>query len=256
MGAMKALWKGYLSFGLVNIQIEVLSASHLKETPFKLLHKIDLSPIRYARICKKENKEVSWNDIVKGYQKSAGKYAVLTTEDFAKIKAQKTKAIEITQFTSLENIDPLYFETPYLLVPGKEAHKPYQLLFEALKKSGKVGIAILTWHDREHLVVIRPYERFIMMNELRYHHELVNLKTIKLPKRVKINDKELKIALQLIDQMNEPFRPQKFRDTYHEKLRKLLSRKTVQKPSSKSSSSKVHNIMSLLEESVKTKRQA
>lgn len=251
---MHAIWKGSISFGLVNIPVKMFSASKENDLKFVMLHKKDLSQIRYARICKTDGQEVPWNEIVKGFEYQPGEYVVLSPEDFEKANLQKTKSIEIVDFIKESDIDPIYYVKPYLLEPDKGAGKTYNLLQEALVKSKKLGLAKYVLHNREHIAVIKPYKNMLILNELRYENELVNLKDVELPEG-KISTKEMAIALKLIDQQTSTFKPKNYKDTYREEIKDIIEKKAkgkkIQPKGKEPQPSKVQDIMSLLKESLK-----
>jgi len=255
---MRAIWKGALSFGLVNIPIQMYTASKEKEISFVLLHKKDLSEIRYARMCKLENKEVPWEEIVKGYEYEKGNFVVFEDEDFEKANLKKTKTIEIINFLREDEVDSVYYVKPYFLEPDKNADKAYALLREALKKSKKVGLAKYILRNREHLGVIKIHENMIILNELRYQNELVRPQDLKLPSTGKSVGKEIDIAIQLIDQLTVPFEPTEFKDTYAEQLKKIIKQKAKGRPihpkTEEPQYTKVHDIMSLLQASLENKK--
>lgn len=254
---MHAVWKGSISFGLVNIPIKMYTASHSKDISFVLLHKTDMSEIRYARICKVEEKEVPWKDIVKGYEYEKGDFVVLNDKDFEKANLKKTKTIEIFHFINQEEIDPVYYVKPYFLEPDKNGEKAYGLLRDALKKSQKVGLGKYVIRNREHLAVIKCYQGMIILNELRYEHELLNVQDLTIPEKSQVNSKELKMALQLIDQLTASFNPKKYKDTYTEEIKQIIKQKAKGRPihpkTEKPPSSKVHDLMSLLQASLENK---
>ncbi|GAB4191620.1 MAG: Ku protein [Simkaniaceae bacterium] len=252
---MRAIWTGFISFGLINIPVRLYSGS--KEQPLKmhLLHEKDLAPIRYARICQEDGKEVPWEEIVKGYEYRKGDYVVLLDEDFEKANVKKTKSIEILDFTLEEEIDPIYFEKPYFLEPDKGAQKPYVLLREALKESKKVGVARFVLRNREHIGIIFPYKNIIILNQLRFASEIRSIKEITAPKSEKISDREIDVALQLIDQLTASFDPRNYKDTYAEELKKIIEKKAKGKPVKKKGKmpkkTKVHDLMGTLQKSLK-----
>jgi DNA end-binding protein Ku len=261
---MRALWKGSISFGLVHIPVKMYTASREQNLKFVMLHKKDLSEIRYARMCKVENKEVPWEEIVKGYELSPGEFVVMDDNDFKKVNLDKSKSIEIIHFIKEEEIDTVYYAKPYFLEPEKNAGNAYGLLLEALKQSGKVGIAKFVLHNREHLAVIKPYEDVIVLNELRYHAELLKADDINIPKKEKASSQELTIALKLIDHLTAKFKPQEYVDTYIEEVEQMIKQKSkgkkIQPKGHEARPSKVHDLMSLLKASLdeespkKTKR--
>lgn len=254
---MRSIWKGAVSFGLVNIPVSMYTASQAKEISFVLLHKQDLSEIRYARMCKAEDKEVPWKDIVKGYEVEKGDFVVMQDKDFEKANLKKTKTIEIVNFIDEDEIDTIYYVKPYYLEPGKNAEKAYCLLRDALKKSKKVGLARYVLRNKEHLAVIKFHDNMIVLNELRYETELMKAVDLNIPTG-KSNPKEMEMAIQLIDQLTVPFSPEKYKDTYTEEIKQIIKQKAKGKPihpktEEAAPSSKVHDIMSLLQASLEKK---
>lgn len=255
---MRSIWTGSLSFGLVNIPIHMYTGSKDKELSFVLLHKKDMSEIRYARICKVEEKEVPWNEIVKGYELEKGDYVIMTDEDFEKANLEKSKSIEIINFINEDEIDPVYYVKPYYLEPGKNAEKAYALLLEALRKSKKVALAKFVLHKKEHIAVIKTHENMLVLNELRYQSELLKAEDLKLPQPTKPNTKELDMAIQLIDQLTAHFKPETYKDTYVQELKQIIQQKSkgraIHPKTEPPRSSKVSDIMSLLKESLETSK--
>lgn len=255
---MRAIWSGALSFGLVNIPVHMYTASKDKEISFVLLHKKDLSEIRYARICKAEGKEVPWSEIVKGYEFEKGDYVVMSDADFEKANLKKTKTIEIVSFIEEDEIDSMYYVKPYYLEPDKNAGNAYNLLREALKKSKKVGLARYVLRNREHLAIVKVHEDMLILNELRYQTELLRPEDLKLPESKKTSAKELNFAVQLIDQLTVPFRPKAYKDTYTEEIKQIIKQKSkgraVHPKTEAPKSTKIHDIMSLLQASLEHKK--
>lgn len=256
---MHSIWSGTLSFALINIPVQVFSAHEEHALSFDLLHKSDLSPIRYARFCKAEEKEVPYKDIVKGYEYEKGEYVVVDEEDFKKVNVEKTSTIEIVQFANASEIDPIYFEKPYFLAPGKGADKSYVLLRETLEKSKKVGVVKFVFKNREHVGIIKPYGEAIVLTQMRFAHEIRSVDELKLPTDVQVNKKELDMALKLVEQLSEPFKPQAFKDEYTEELKEIIEEKIKGEAHHKPKKgamvkpSKVHDIMSLLKASLEEK---
>ncbi len=252
---MRPIWKGSVSFGLVNIPIRLYSASKARELKFKLLHDADKSEIRYARICKEDGKEIPWEHIVKGYEYKPGDYVILTDEDFDKANVKLSKTVEITDFTKEDEIDPMLFDTPYYLEPEKGAASAYNLLRDALKKSKKVAIGHYVLRQHEHIGIIKPHGDVLVLLQLRYNAEVVDPKEIKTPKEKEVTKKELDLALKLIDQLTTHFNPKKYKDRYTEQVKEIIAKKskgikTTVKKAPVSKSGKVHDIMSLLKESL------
>lgn len=255
---MRSIWKGSISFGLVNIPVHMYTATVEKEISFTLLHKKDHSTIRYSRVCKAEDKEVPWNEIVKGYEIDKGEYVVLDDKDFDKANLEKTKTIEIINFIEEDEVDTMYYVKPYFLEPEKNAAGPYNLLREAMKKSKKVGLAKFVLRNREHLAVMKVHDNMIIINELRYQNEIVHAKELKIPTS-KSTAKELDMAVQLIDQLTVPFKPEAYKDTYEEELKKIIKQKSKgrsihPKVQEQPKPSKIHDIMSLLQESLESSK--
>jgi len=252
---MRPIWKGSLSFGLVNIPVRLYSASKPRELKFKLLHDTDKSEIRYARICKEDGKEIPWEHIVKGYEYKPGDYVILADEDFEKANLKLTKTVEILDFTKEDEIDPMLYDTPYYLEPEKGAISAYNLLREALKKSKKVAIGQYVLRNHEHIGIIKPHGDILILLQLRYMEEVVNTQDIKIPKEKEASKKELDLALKLIDQLTTHFNPKKYKDKYTAQIKEIIAKKakgikTTVKKAPKSKSGKVHDIMSLLKDSL------
>jgi DNA end-binding protein Ku len=211
---MRAIWTGALSFGLVNIPVRLYSATSGTGLEFDMLHKKDLSPIRYARVCRADGKEVPYEEIVKGYEYKKGDYVVLTDEDFKKAAPRRTKTVDIFDFVKEDEIDSVYFEKPYYLEPDKGAGKAYSLLREALKKSKKVGLAKFVLRNKEHLAVIKPFGKVVVLNQLRFNDEIRPPEGLDLPGEKVAKGKEIEIALALIDHLTSHFKPEDYKDDY------------------------------------------
>lgn len=251
---MRALWTGALSFGLIYLPIRLYKASEEHVLSFDLLHKKDLSPIRYARICKADGKEIPYEDIVKGYEYQKGDYVILTEEDFKKVNLAKTKLIEITNFTHESEIDTMLYEKPYYIEPEKQAIKAYTILRESLKQSKKVGITKFVLHNKEHLGVIKPHDNLLVLNQLRFQDEIRLPESLVVPAH-KVSNKEIEMAKKLIDHLTTHFKPEKFHDTYTDELKEMIEAKMHGKKGRKKSEkvqkpSRVEDIMSLLKDSL------
>ncbi|HEX2582827.1 MAG TPA: Ku protein [Chlamydiales bacterium] len=254
---MHAVWKGSISFGLVNIPINMYSASESRELKFKLLHKKDLSEVGYSRICKREEREIPWKEVVKGYEID-GRYIVMTEEDFQKASLKTTRSIEILDFTDEHQVDTIYYDAPYFLEPQKEAAKAYALLFEALKRSRKVAVGRFVFHNHEHLGIIRIYKDLLLLHTLRYQANLKDFREVKPPK-AKISKVELQIALELIEKLSSPFHPEKYKDTYIQAIKARMKKKgRGEKIRAKERvvPSRKGDILSLLKESLHKKKVA
>ena len=227
---MRSIWSGSISFGLVNIPVKLGSAvESSSDISFDMLSKKDMAPIRYARIDTETGKEVAWKDIVKGYEYAKGKYVVVTEEDFAKASPEKSKSIDIIQFVKEEEIDPIYYEKPYYITPGKGAEKSYHLLLKALEESGTVGLAEFMLRNRMHMCAIKPHNGVLLINQLRYDEEIREAPEVPAAKSEKISPKEVQLAVKLIDQLTEKFDPKAFKDTYVAELKKVIKAKAAGK---------------------------
>jgi DNA end-binding protein Ku len=250
---MRAIWTGSIGFGLVNIPVRLYSATANTGLSFDLLTK-DMCPIRYARVCRTNGREVPFEDIVKGYEYQKGDYIILSEEDFKKANAKKSKTIEIVDFAKESEIDTVFYEKPYYLEPDKNAQKPYALLREAIRKSKKVAIAKFVIRNREHLAVVKPYENVLVLNQLRFADEIRGGEDLKLPAKGDVKDKEIDMALNLIDQLTTKFDPHKYKDTYTEELKEIIAEKAKGKtPKQKGKAPKnteVGNLMDMLKASL------
>jgi DNA end-binding protein Ku len=225
---MRAMWTGSLSFGLINIPVKLYSGAEDRGgIELNMLHKEDLSPIRYAKICRLDGKELAMDDIVKGYEYQTGDYVVLSDDDFAKANSKRTKTIEIQEFTDEEQLDVRYFEKPYYLEPDKNANKPYALLREALSRSHKIAVAKFVLRNREHLAAIKPVGRALILNQLRFPSDLREPRQLDLPDASEASTKEVDMALKLIDQLTGPFVAEDYKDTYTEELQTIIDAKVA-----------------------------
>jgi DNA end-binding protein Ku len=258
MKKMRSLWSGSIGFGLVNIPVHLYSATLEHALDLDMLHKEDLAPIRYAKVCKEEGEEVGQDQIVKGYEYEKGHYVILTDDDFENASAAKTKRVDVMSFAKAEEVDANYFEKPYFIEPDQGGEHAYTLLREALKHSKLVGIVRFVIHNREHLGILRPQGDVLMLNQMRFAQELRDTADLKLPSRQTVEPKELEMALSLIDQLTESFKPEKYHDTYAETLEHVIQSKIQGNVSNKTTEhdpipSKVHDLMSLLKASLNQK---
>lgn len=222
---MKALWRGGISFGLVNIPVRLFSGSVTHRIDLDMIRKKDQCAIQYVRVCKKDGKEVPWEDIAKGYRKEDGDYVILDKADFAKALPEKTQTIDIFEFVLEDEIPSQYLEKPYIVEPEKTARKTYALLRAALKKSGKVGLAKFVLRTNEHLGILKVEDDAILLIQIRFDQDLRDPGEAKIPSDIKIEKKELDMALTIIDQLTEKFEPEKYKDTYKDELLKIIKKK-------------------------------
>ncbi len=222
---MRPIWSGAISFGLIHIPVRLYTAVQESTLDLDMLRRQDLCPIRYARVCRDTGEEVPYEDIVKGYQYRKGDYVVLEDEDFKRANVRKTQTVDIVEFVDQAEIDPKLLEKPYYLEPTKQARKAYALLREALKKTGKVGVGRFVLRNREHMVMLRAEGDLIVLDQMRFASEIREPAGLDLPAGDETTDKELDIAIKLIDQLTEPFKPEQFRDTYREELERVIKEK-------------------------------
>jgi len=254
---MRPLWTGSISFGLVNIPVRLFSGANPREgLDLDMLHKQDGGQIRYARICRKDGDEVPWDDIVKGYEYQDGDYVVLTKKDLEKADAERTQTIDIQQFVAEGDIDVRYFEKPYYLEPVKGGDKAYALLHAALEESDKLALTKFVLHEREHLGVIKPVGRALVLMQMRFPTDLREATDLTFPPDSLVSKDELKMALKLISQETKSFIPEDFHDTYTEELEDIIKAKAKGKPAGKHAAKKpadttAHDLMSTLKASIK-----
>jgi DNA end-binding protein Ku len=256
---MRAIWSGAISFGLVNIPVKVYSATNQHRLDLDMLDKKDHSPIRYARISTGTEKEIPFEDIVKGY-KYGDEYVIVEKEDFDKVSPEKSKTIDIVDFVDEKDIDSMYYEKPYFLEPDKTSGRSYALLREAMKKSGKVGIAVFVFRNRQHIGVVKPSGDALILNQIRYADELRKPEDLNLPQAA-IKGKEIEMALALIEQSVSDFKPEQYKDEYTEELLKIIEQKaqgkTVKVGKAKTpTATKPDDLMELLKASLQKRKEA
>ena len=221
----RGLWKGAISFGLVNVPVELHSAKKRSaDLDMTMLDKRNLAPVGYKRVNKETGKEVPWDDVVKGYEYQDEKFVVLSEEDFRRANPELAKTVDIQSFVELADIAPQYFETPYYLIPGKRGEKAYALLRETLKKAGKAGIAMVMIRTKQYLAALIPQDELLVLNTLRFHDELKKPSEFDIP-AAKVSAKELDMAKRLVEDMAGDWRPEKYKDTLKEDLLKRIEAK-------------------------------
>ncbi|MBA5606182.1 Ku protein [Duganella sp. FT3S] len=223
----RALWKGAISFGLVHIPVELHTAVRPDELTLTMLDRRDFSPVGYRRYNKRTGEEVTWDDIVKGYEYEDDQYVVLTDEDLRRANVAATQTIEIQSFAAAEEIPLTYYEQAYYLSPTRGGARVYALLRETLRKSGKVGVATVVIRTRQHLCALACLEDAIVLHTLRYPAEILGTDELDLPsaRAGELKPKELAMALELVDGMAEPWRPQQYHDSYRDDLMALIDKK-------------------------------
>jgi DNA end-binding protein Ku len=262
----RAIWKGSISFGLVNIPIALYPATRREELKFRLLRESDLSPVNYKRVAEKDGKEVPWNQIVKGYEYEKGKYVILKDEDFQRVDLEATQTVDIKDFVEQEEIDPIFFYKPYYLEPQKGGDKAYALLRDALKDSGKVGIAKVVIKTREYLAGVKPEDGVLVLELMHFADELADPGKLHVPKKTEVGKREMNMAKSLIDSMSSKWNPEKYKDDYREALMEVIEEKVEAggkeiegKPKKAPKPTKVIDLVSVLQKSLEqtgTKKKA
>jgi DNA end-binding protein Ku len=221
----RALWKGSISFGLVNIPIELHTAVRDHRPRFRMLHAKDKSPVKFERVCVKDGHTVAWEDLVKGYEYQKGRFVVMTKEDFQAAAVEKTRTVDIVDFVKAEEIDDRFFETPYYLVPVKGGERAYVLLREAIRESGRIGIAKFILRDAQHLAAVEVIEDAIVLSVMRFADELVDVKPFDLPSAQGVRKAELDMAKALVNSLAADWDPSKYTDQYRENLMRIIQAK-------------------------------
>ena len=227
----RAIWKGSISFGLVNIPVALFSAENRsEELNFHMLDRRDMAPVGYKRINKRTGDDVPWDEIVKGYENEDGSYVVVTDEDFIRANVEATRTVEIVDFVEGKEIDPAFYEKPYYLAPAnKAANKGYALLRETLRRTGKVGIAKVVIRTREYLAALISHGPVMLLDLMRYGYEVRETSEVEVPpedlKKLGVTDKELQLAETLVEQMVAEWDPNKYRDSYREDVLALIRKK-------------------------------
>ncbi len=220
---MKAIWTGAIGFGLVNIPIKMYSATESSSLDLDMLDKKDHANIKFKRVNENTGKEVAWDNIVKGY-KIDEKYVILTDEDFAKASPEKSKVIEIAEFVNIDEVDTVFFETPYYVEPDKSGAKAYALLRDALDKTKKAGLGTFVMRSKESLCLIKPMKDVLVVNKIRFAQEIRKTESLNVPESSS-KPAELKMAMELINQLTGKFDISKYKDTYTDELMKLINAK-------------------------------
>jgi DNA end-binding protein Ku len=254
----RAIWKGSITFGLVNIPVGLYSAEKRQEVQFHLLDKRDQSPVRYKRVSEKSGREVPWENIVRGYEYEEGNYVILSDEDLKRANPEATQTVDILDFVDAEEISPVYFDKPYYLAPDKKGTKSYALLRETLTKSSKVGIAKVVIRTRQYLSALLPQGDVLVLNLLRFAHELRDAGELEVPHgKSGVSDRELEMAERLVEGMVAEWDPEKYRDNYENDLMTLIEKRVksgdtaaVETPVPHRQEGNVVDLMALLKRSV------
>jgi DNA end-binding protein Ku len=254
---MRAIWKGSISFGLVNIPIALYPATKREELKFRLLRAKDLSPVNYKRVAEKDGREVPWDEIVKGYEYEKGKYIVLKDEDFQRVDLEATQTVDIQDFVELDEIDPMFFYKPYYLEPQKGGDKAYVLLRNALSDTKKVGIAKVVIKTRQYLAGVKPEDGVLILELMHFAEELADPGQLHLPKKLGPGKREIDMAKALIGSMSAKWHPEKYHDDYREALMEVIEEKVEaggkeieEKPRKAPKPTKVIDLVSVLQRSL------
>ena len=255
---MRAIWKGSISFGLVNIPIALYPATRKEELKFRLLRAKDLSPVNYKRVAEKDGKEVPWGEIVKGYEYEKGKFVVLNEKDFQRVDLEATQTVDIQDFVDLDEIDPMYFYKPYYLEPQKGGDKAYVLLREALAAGRKVGIAKVIIKTRQYLAGVKALKHALVLELMHFADELLDAEKLNVPKKLEVGQRENEMAEALVKSMSSKWDPEKYKDDYRDALMEVIEEKVEsggkeieEKPKEKKASTKVIDLVAVLQESLK-----
>jgi DNA end-binding protein Ku len=218
------VWKGHVTFGLVSLPVRLHTAARAETISFNQLHRTDHSRVKQVLFCQAEDKRVERSELVKGYEYEKDRYVVIEEEDLKKILPKTAKVMEILEFVKEAEVDPVYYESSYYMAPDEAGEKPYALLLEALKKSGYVALAKITMHNREHIVILRPSNQGMTLHTMYYEDELRKTEAFRTDTSG-VKDKELSMAMMLIESMAGPFEPQKYHDAYRQNLRAMIEAK-------------------------------
>jgi DNA end-binding protein Ku len=254
----RAIWSGTISFGLLNVPVKLYSAVARRSIALREIRESDSARIKHRRVAEGTDEEVPYENIVKAYELSPGQYVPLSKDEMAALAPEKTRAIEVQDFVDIEEIDPMYFDSPYYLGPDKNAEKAYSLLAAAMRSSGKAAIARFVFRNKEHLSAIRASDGVLTLTTLRFHDEVVppsGLDDALPDKQPKVAKREREMAEQLIDSLSTKFDPSDYRDEYREQLLALIERKAEGKeivaPQAEApKATKAPDLMAALEESI------
>ena len=258
----RAMWKGAISFGLVTIPVAVYPVTEEKGLKFNQLHDEDGGRIRYKRVCEKDGEEVTFEHIVKGYEVAKGRYVVVDPDELEPFIPAATKAIDLEEFVDLADIDPVFYDTPYIVAPDKSA-KPYVLLTKAMEEAGKVAVGTFVMRSKQYVAAVRPIDGRLMLSTMAFADEVVDPAVIDELDGIgdiSVTKKELAMAEQLVESLAGDFEPERFRDSYREQVLDLIEKKAAgevfETPEPVAAAPKVVDLMAALEASVKAAKEA
>lgn len=258
----RAIWSGAVSFGLVNVPIKLVSATSLKDIRFNQLHDEDGGRINQKRVCSIDGEEVDYNHIVKGYDLGGGRYVIIDPEELRSIDPEASRTIDIEEFVDLVEIDPIYFDHTYYLVPEDRAVKPYALLVEAMEETGKVALGKFVLRSKQYLAALRPKDGVMVLSTMLFADEVIATTDLEVPTAAstKPSERELNMAKQLVESLSAPFDPTKYHDDYREQVIELIERKAegleIAAPAETKAAAPVVDLMAALEASLAAARAA
>jgi DNA end-binding protein Ku len=239
----RPIWNGTITFGLLNVPVQLFSGDRSMDLHFRMLDSRDKRPVRYERVNSETGEEVPWKEIVKGFEYKKGSYVVVDEDDIRKAAPEKTETVEIEAFVERDSISPVYFDKPYFLVPAKKAEKGYVLLREALKQTGKIGIARVVIRTRQYLAALMPMDDALVLDLMRFPQELVKPEEFTLPhgtaKSYRITPKEVDMAAQLLESMSAEWKPADYKDEFRGRLRKIIDQQIAKQSGRKVKATKV-----------------
>lgn len=218
----RAIWKGSIAFGLVNIPVELHTAVRDSRPRFRMLHAEDKSPVKFERVCAREGKPVAWDELVKGYEYEKGRFVILTKEDFQQAALEKTRTVDIRAFVKPDEIDDRFFESSYFLLPAKGGERAYALLREAIRATGRVGISTIVLREAQHLAALEVIKDAMVLTLMRYAEELVDVSEFSFPPAKNVSKPELKMAQTLVENLADEWKPGEYPDQYRENLMKIV----------------------------------
>jgi DNA end-binding protein Ku len=254
---MRAIWKGSISFGLVNIPIALYPATRKEELKFRLLRATDHSPVNYKRVAEADGKEVPWDQIVKGYEYEKGKFVILGEKDFQRVDLEATQTVDIQDFVDVDEIDPMFFYKPYYLEPQKGGDKAYVLLREALADGKKVGIAKVVIRTRQYLAGVKATKHALVLELMHFAEELSDAEKLNVPKSLEPGKREMDMAKALVNSMSSKWDPAKYHDDYREAVMEVIEEKVRsggkeidEKPKKAPAATKVIDLVAVLQQSL------
>jgi DNA end-binding protein Ku len=257
----RAIWSGSVSFGLVNVPVKLVSATSPKDVRFNQLHDKDGGRIQQKRVCSLDEEEVPFEHIVKGYDLGGGRYVVIEPEELAGLDPAATRTIDIEEFVDLADIDPVYYERSYYLVPDGRAEKPYALLVETMTRTGKVAVGRFVLRTKQYLATLRARDGVLVLSTMLFEDEVIPTGELEVPttKKTAPTDREIKMATQLVESLSAPFEPSKYTDDYREKVLALIEAKAdgevIAHPEAPAPAAPVVDLVAALEASLEAARQ-